>query len=433
MARKLKDLSEIGEHNTLFLYRGIDTLQGIVGQLRLGFLNREIPKIADRDIQRARKESEALSSSFDKEAYKFAEALYSLAFFGDLGKRRPDGSFLAINGKLSDEKKKNSRMIEETIFGFNLGNNPWQLHKYQNLPRGETLDTIIVHDNIDKWIRKNMENLDDFEQIVLERSRVFFPYFRSLDHVNENVQRFFSENGLNLDELIPFMLGTRGFLGLQRQDYPNREAFQMYAPELVSYRLKNSQAPRLSQLIGAERGLFQNVKEVLGDWAAFRVILDSEEAVYRLVDTFAKAHDKGHGIMLGKNYVEVIYIDDRFGPKKKSNGYQDYKLMVRFYPSKQDANSGVNGLIAEIQVTDKMSYYNHEIDRTHPAYRLAREEEREMLLPPTADRSRMNHVRNTTSEKQLEVLNFAYRKLNEIFPQYLIFKDLNKYRKNASR
>lgn len=430
MARKLKDLSEIGEHNILFLYRGIDTLQGIVGQLRLGFLNREIPKIVDRDIQRAKKESEALSSSFDREAYTFAEALYRMAFFEGLVKHRPDGSFLAINGKISDEKKKNSRTIEETVFGFNVGNNPWQLHKYQNLPRGETLDTIIVHDNIDKWIRKNMENLDDFGQIVLERSRVFFPYFSSLD---ENAQRFFSGNVLNLDELIPFMLGTRGFLGLQRQEYPNREAFQMYAPKLVSYRLKNSQAPRLSQLIGAERGLFQDIKEVLGDWAAFRVILDSEEAVYRLVDTFAKAHDKGYGIMLGKNYVEVIYIDDRFGPKKKSNGYQDYKLMVRFYPSIQEANSGVNSLIAEIQVTDKMSYYNHEIDRTHPAYRLVRENEREMLLPPTVDKSRMNHVKNTTSEKQLEVLDFANKKLEEIFPQYLIFKYLNKYRENASR
>ena len=132
------------------------------------------------------------------------------------------------------------------------------------------------------------------------------------------------------------------------------------------------------------------------------------------------------------NY-EVIYIDDKYGPNKKPNGFQIYKLMARFYPSKQDADRGENGLIAEMQVTDRMSYYNHEIDEAHPAYHAAREEERKLLLPITVDRSRMNHVINTTSRKQLEVLDFSNRKLNEIFPQYLIFKDLDMYRKNASR
>ena len=370
-----------------------------------------------------------LSSSFDKEAYKFAEELYRMAFCGGLRNCRPDGSFLAINGKISDEKRKNSRTIEYAVFGFNLGNNPWRLHKYQNLPRGKTLDTIIVHDNTDKWIQENMEELYDFRQVVLERSRVFFPYFGSLDKNDENAPNFFLENGLNLDELIPFTLDTGGFLGLQQQEYPNRKSFQMYAPESVSYRLKNSQAPRLSQLIGSERGLFQKIEKVLGDWAAFRVIVESEEAVYRLINTFEKAHEKGEGITLGKNYVEVIYVEK----KKKPNGFQAYNVMVRFYPPIQDTNNGANGLTAEIQITNKMSYYNHEIDVTHPANHRFRAGERAMLLPITKDISRRNHVINTTSKKQLEVLDFANKVMDKIFPQYLIVKDLDKYRENSSR
>ena len=52
MARKLRELSEIGGHNILSLYTGIAALQGIVEQLRLGFLNGEIFTAAQMGHQR---------------------------------------------------------------------------------------------------------------------------------------------------------------------------------------------------------------------------------------------------------------------------------------------------------------------------------------------------------------------------------------------
>lgn len=440
MPREIESLSDAAEHNILMLYRGIPNLQEIVKDLRLGFLNGKVPEISAAKINNARWEVAAANEYFDKNAYPIAGALYRSAFLQGKDQKMPDSSFLVTEGSINQEKRKKGESIENALFGFNLGRNPWQIYK---IPTHKTLDDVLINENMEKWIRANIGGLNVFKAIFIKSSRIFLPRF---DSISDKAQGFYSEGQLRLEELIPFIMGTRGysFGALPFAAYPNRDVFQEYAPEFLSFRLKTSQGIRLAQLISGERGLYKDVKEILGDWLAFRVILNDEDSVYRFMKPFEKAEEDSRldsslipAVRIGNYNVEIIYLETRYGPKKKDNGFQDYKMVVRFVPRKHD-KSEYNGVVAEIQVTDRMSYYNHEMDTTHTAYHAHREKERERLIPPAKDKSRMRHVKNMRSSKQEGVVAYAVDILrgeegaqnSGIFPPYLMRFDLSKYRKS---
>lgn len=440
MPREINSLDDVAEHNILMLYMGIPALKGIARDLRIGFLNGEVPDINAARINHAREEVVAANEYFDKNAYPIAEALYKSAFLQGANQKMPDSGFLVTEGSIKNGNRKKSETIENALFGFSLGGNPWQIYK---IPAHETLDDVLINRNMGGWISANIGGLNDFDSIFIKSSRIFLPRFAS---AGDHAQRFYSGKQLNFGDLIPFVMGTKGysFETIPFGHYPNRDVFHEYAPEFLSLRLKTSQGIRLAQLIAGERGLYQDVKEILGDWLAFRVILNDEDGVYRFMKPFEKAEEDSKldsslipTVRIGNYNVEIIYLDPRYGPKKKDNGFQDYKMVVRFTPRKHD-KSEYNGVVAEIQVTDRMSYYNHEIDTTHTAYHAHREEEREKLIPPTRVKSRMKHVKNMRTSRQLKAADHAVDILrgeegapkSGIFPPYLTKFDLDKYRKS---
>lgn len=439
MPREISSLDDVAEHNILMLYRKIPALQGIVRDLRIGFLNGKVPEINAARISNARKEVIAANGYFDRNAYPIAEALYKSAFLQGTSQKMPDSGFLVTEGLIKENKEK-GKTIENALFGFNLGGNPWQMYK---IPAHETLDDVLIHRNMENWISANIGGLNDFSALFIKSSRIFLPGF---DSAGNNAQKFYSGKQLNLQDLIQFTMGTSGYSFGTRpfEPYPNRDVFQEHAPQLLRLRIKTSQGIRLSQLIAGERGLYRDVKEILGDWLAFRVILNDEDSVYRFIKPFKMAEEDSRSnpgiiptVKIGNYNAEIVYLENRYGPNKKENGFQDYKMVVRLFSKKRD-NGRYEGVVTEIQVTDRMSYYNHEVDETHPAYHLNRDKERAELIPPAKNRSRSMHIKDTTSLRQKKVVAYALDILrgaegapkSGIFPPYLTKFDLDKYRKS---
>lgn len=425
MTAEYKSLEDkrLKEYNIMALY-DVTSLQKIVEALRLGFLNKEMPKINDGLVKRARGEVQRLNSAYDAAMYGFAQALYRHAFLHGTGGRNVDGSILGISGSI--EGKNN---IEHTVLAFDLGPNPWEVYKGQNLQRGKTLDTVLVEDKANLWLMDHLDELHGFNQLKVERSRIFFPFFGEL---NSKSDIFFTSEGLNLDTLVPYLMWTGGYVGHTpvTGKYPTRADFEKMAPQSISYRLKNSLRPRLAQLVVSERGLFQDLKETLADWAAIRVILEKEGDVYQFMAPFFKAYHESTRVRIGTNYlIDIVYIDDRYGENKKPNGFQDFKMAIRILPARKAKDMPESGLFVEMLTTDKMSFFNHDIDEKHPAHHIRREDERELLIPIAKDRKRGKHVKNIMSNVQAEIANYAIEVFDEVFDSYIMTKDIDALRK----
>lgn len=419
MKKEYKSLQDerLREYNIMALYDA-PRLQNIVEGLRLGFLNKKMPKIDENLVRRARVEAEKINDAYDAAMYSFALALYRYAFPNN-GSRNVDGSVLGISASLDG-----SNNIGRTILAFDLGPNPWEVYKDQNLQKGKTLDTVLVDDKSDLWIRDNIDELHGFSKLNVERSRIFFPFFGNLGREGDS---FLDTTGLNLDSLVPYLMWTGGYMGYApvAGKYPGREEFEKRAPQQISYRLKNSLRPRLAQLVASERGLFQGLKETLADWAAVRAILEKEDDVYQFMTPFLKAYHDNKTLNIGNYVIDIIYIDDRFGENKKSNGYQDFKMAIRILQPLKIKNMLQGGLVVEMQVTDKMSFYNHEIDEKHRAHHLKRETERESVMPIAKDRARGQHMKDTMSNLQEEIAKYSRNVFDKIFHPYIMEKKID--------
>ena len=311
------------EHNLMELYFSPDSATyKVIGIVRDGFrkgicrtINPNLIQIASSEVQTKRKE-------LDKSTYPFAQDL-SMEFYREGAIR----VVMLIEGTLVGSE----RSIDSVI-GADLGKNPHRFFK-DDAHVSDTIDAHVTTEQVMAYLRHNQEALSNqgFTHYLVDRSRVF--YLRS-----EDVKRFLDSNELNFEQLVPFLLPTRGYVGLVPVENPTIKEYKKAAPAFIAYRLKGTVMQKLLKRLGEKH------PEPIKDWVAHRIVTDSEGEARILFNSLRVAPKIG-------NYgIEIVDEDDR----PKPSGFRANVLVVRVL------GKGCYPCVREIQIVDREQYHKNE-------------------------------------------------------------------------
>lgn len=403
MARKkVKSLDDIGEHSILANYPEAEALSRIVDSMRIGVLNNEEPSWDSALNKQAKREIRNINRIMDESRYQFDEALYRFAF---PDKPRPRVLMFVQGGFYGRTRRAAS--IEDTVIVRDLRTNAWPLHKDQHLENSKTLDTMVTLEAAAAWCADHREELGKmrFRRFLIDKSAYFYV---ASDEISEKDHRIFYPGGdFDPDAIAPFVYDTGGFLGTRHVGIPDEEMYQAHAPTFQSSRIKNSEAPRITNLLLKDRYVFRDMSEVMSDWAGHRLVFQDSGETTEFASNLQRSCESGEPLLLRPSprssgfTAEVVYFEDRYTKPKKSE-YRDYKALLRV------SSPSFGTHTRELQMTDKMSYYNHEINRNHPAHHIKRELEKQDQID----------MIDIEGEKRAEIVNGCLMELNRLFGEY---------------
>ena len=371
--------------------------------MRKGMMAGERRNVPEKLVQHSTAEVQGKMGELDESTYESAHALNN-EIFGRFNRRRVimvvKGDFIGGKADL-DYMNRESRREEGYLIPIDLGENPYPL--FASRDAYSTIDEKVTEEQTRQFLADNRQYLRErgFRGFMIDTSRFF--YFDN----QELTKRFATKSGeLDMQRLIPFVsdlpqyLFVNGKIVESGSVAPTAKEYENAAIKFASYRLKQSLAQKLANMLTFPKG---EIRKGISDWVAHRVVFPTEEEVHGL-ESFLRENPI-IGFSNSKKDSRVLKIEYRdksdYYEKPKANGFRSMNIIVLTY------TPGYKPSIREIQAVHFGQYHHNEIDVNNPAHHRQQEGKRE-------------HVSSKKSE-----LKFHYEGiLKEIFGKELVILEI---------
>ncbi len=321
-----------------------------IESMREGFLRGDLRNISPDVRRRARAEVQTKNSALDASTYPFAQALNDHIYHG--ARRRV---IMLVYGAFHGAED------VESIVPIDLGLSPYEL--FQKRSSHTTIDEYVTYEHMGRFIERHRGNLSKkgAREFEVEKSRFF--YFSDSDlaeFAGRDLDPY--RGGMLLEDLVrlvPLIVPTEVHVVLDEVvGEPNLGDYMSSAPTHVSYRLKQSLAPKLLDKLGTPKGKIKeggdpeddSVSDIIVDWVAHRSVVPTIEDVNAL-EEFLKGNPPIQG-----SQVEFLYTKDYY-EHPKANGFRAKNVVVRV------RTSGYEPCIREIQIVDRGQNFVNEIKK----------------------------------------------------------------------
>ena len=272
---------------------------------------------------------------------EFAQDLNTLVFGEDKVR-----AILLIKGNFVDSNGE----VKNVIVPIDLGTNPWPL--YTGREGYNTVDIKITAGSAKEYLMQHKEALRQrgIESFLVEESS--FHYARDED-LKGNFVGSKGIEAVDLASLVPYLVDTYGFVGLDEVSKPQEKEFRERAVPFVSYRQKESLLEKLIRKL-CQRSPLMHEGDVIADWGAHRICLKEEEALY-----FGGIF-QGR-VRVGRFVTRGLYTDNYYQQPKKS-GFKAFNITARVSSAKH------GDIIRELQIYDLLQHFNAQINEKSPAF-----------------------------------------------------------------
>lgn len=336
----------------LYFPMGSSTYE-IMAQMRKALIEERIMSIPYSQIRNAQQEIKEARQKTDGSTPEFAQDLNKLVFLD-----RTVRAILIAKGDFQGDSN-----VEGIVLAVDLGTNPWPL--YQNHFGYETIDDKVTVDGAREYLQGHQQELKARGITALNVSQSSFFYFEDWQ-LKSNFGD--GNGGISLEDLIPYVVDTNGFIGLEQASKPNERSYRERAVPFVSYRQKGAKS-LLDKVIRklCQRDSFADEGDVIADWGGHRICTATEEEAI----TWSKVFRDWVG--LDRFQVTNVHTDDYY-TRPKRTGFRAYNIAVRV------ASQRYGPVTREIQIYDLMPHFNSQIDESHPAFhrKFKRKEEESM-------------------------------------------------------
>ncbi len=337
------------EFNLMELYfpNGGPTYE-IMSQMRKAVLEERMRGIPYSQIHAAQQEIKEVRQKIDDSTPAFAHDLNNLVF-GDSAVR----AILIAKGDFVGRSQ-----LEGSILAVDLGTNPWPL--YQEHWHYEKIDDKVTMDGAREYLQSHQQELKDKGIKTLSIDQSGFFYFN-----NEQLKRNFGDGagGISLEALIPYVVDTNKFVGLEPASKPNEQDYMERAIPFVSYRQKGADSlldKAIRKLCQVEP--FADAGDVISDWGGHRICAETKEDAISWSKKFQGL------VRLDRFKVTNLHTDDYYSSPKE-NGFMAYNIAARVTSrSIKPASPRYMDVVREIQIYDLMSHFNSQINENHHAF-----------------------------------------------------------------
>lgn len=332
----------------------------IMAQMRKAVREEQVISIPYSQILSAQQEIKEVRQKIDGSTPEFAQDL-NKHVFGDSAVR----AILVMQGDFLSAGE-----IKNTILPFDLGTNPWPI--YQGRGDYETVDAKVTADAASEYLQSRQQELRAKGISKFNVGQSGFFYLR-----DEQLKRNFGDSagGISLEALIPYIVDTYGFVGLEPVSKPNEQDYRERAVPFVSYRQKG--ADSLLEKVIRKLCQISPIKDeggAIADWGGHRICAETEQ------ETISWSKILQKPVNLGRFRMSNLHTDDYYSNPKKT-GFKSYNATVRVISKGIATDSPrYTDVIREIQLYDLISHFNSQINEKHHAFhRKFREREERSL------------------------------------------------------